>query len=125
MRLTAARVTTKALLYLVLTVGAALCFLPVFWLVRSSVMTLGDIFKFPPILWPAHIRWQNFAEAMQASPFLLYFRNTMIVVVPNVVGLAPHGEHVGVRARRGSASRCAISGLRWSSARSSFRPRWC
>jgi multiple sugar transport system permease protein len=82
----AAQATSKALVYLLLTVGAALCFLPVFWLVRSSVMTLGDIFKFPPILWPARIRWQNFSEAMKASPFLLYFRNTMIVVVPNVVG---------------------------------------
>ena len=49
-------------------------------------MTLGDIFKYPPILWPARIRWENFAEAMQASPFLLYFRNTMIVLVPNVAG---------------------------------------
>ncbi|MGA2977012.1 MAG: carbohydrate ABC transporter permease [Spirochaetia bacterium] len=86
MRLTATRATTKGLVYFALTIGAAFCFLPVFWLVRSSVMTLGDIFKFPPILWPAHIRWQNFAEAMQASPFLQYFRNTMIVVVPNVVG---------------------------------------
>jgi multiple sugar transport system permease protein len=83
---TAARAMGKALAYLVLTAGAAFCFLPVFWLVRSSVMTLGDIFKFPPILWPARIRWQNYVDAMQASPFLLYFRNTMIVVVPNVVG---------------------------------------
>jgi multiple sugar transport system permease protein len=85
-KLTAARAVSKALVYLLLAMGAALCFLPVFWLVRSSVMTLGDIFKFPPILWPARIRWQNFTDAMQASPFLLYFRNTMIVVVPNVVG---------------------------------------
>jgi multiple sugar transport system permease protein len=85
-KLTAARAMSKALVYLVLAIGAASCFLPIFWLVRSSVMTLGDIFKFPPILWPARIRWQSYVDAMQASPFLLYFRNTMIVVVPNVVG---------------------------------------
>jgi multiple sugar transport system permease protein len=85
-KLTAPRAVSKALVYLVLTIGAAFCFLPVFWLVRSSVMTLGDIFKFPPLFWPAHIRWQNFSEAMRSSPFLLYFRNTMIVVAPNVVG---------------------------------------
>lgn len=86
MRLSAARATGRSLVYLLLTIGAAFCLLPVFWLVRSSAMTLGDIFKFPPILWPASIRWQNFPDAMQASPFLLYFRNTMIVVVPNIVG---------------------------------------
>ncbi len=86
MKLTAERAVSRTLVYLVLTIGAAFCFLPVFWLVRSSLMTLGDIFKFPPILWPARIRWQNYADALQASPFLVYFRNTMIVVVPNVVG---------------------------------------
>jgi multiple sugar transport system permease protein len=83
---TAERAAGKVLVYGALSIGAVLCFLPVFWMLRSSVMTLGDIFKFPPILWPAHMRWQNYREAMQASPFLLYFRNTMIVVVPNVVG---------------------------------------
>ncbi len=86
MKVRAGRAAGHAVVYLVLTVGAAFCFLPVFWLVRSAAMTLGDIFKFPPLWWPAHIRWQNFSEAFQASPFLLYFRNTMIVVVPNVVG---------------------------------------
>jgi multiple sugar transport system permease protein len=85
-KLTAERAVGKTLVYLVLTIGAAACFLPVFWLVRSSMMTLADIFKFPPMLWPARIRWQNFADALHSSPFLLYFRNTMIVVIPNVVG---------------------------------------
>jgi len=49
-------------------------------------MTLGDIFKYPPILWPGRIRWENFADAIQKTPFLLYFRNTMIVLVPTVLG---------------------------------------
>jgi multiple sugar transport system permease protein len=86
MKATPARRLGQLLVYAVLTIGSLAVFLPVFWLVRSSVMNLGEIFKFPPIVWPAHIRWQNFVEAMQASPFLLYFRNTMIVVVPNVIG---------------------------------------
>ena len=45
MKLIAARTMGKVVVYLVLTIGAALCFLPVFWLARSSVMTLGDIFR--------------------------------------------------------------------------------
>jgi multiple sugar transport system permease protein len=86
MRLTPARAINKGLVYCALTAGALLCFLPVFWLVRSSVMTLGEIFKYPPLLWPARIRWENFSEAFKATPFLLYFRNTLIVLIPNVVG---------------------------------------
>ncbi len=86
MRATAARVAGHVVVYIALTIGAVFCLLPVFWLVRSSVMTLGDIFKFPPIWWPAGMRWQNFLDAVRSAPFLLYFRNTMIVVVPNIVG---------------------------------------
>ncbi len=86
MKNSVARITDNVFVYLLLVLGAVFCFLPVFWLVRSSVMTLGDIFKFPPIIWPAKMRWDNYVQATQAVPFLLYFRNTMIVVVPNVVG---------------------------------------
>ncbi len=84
--MTAAKAAGKTVVYVLLVAGAVFCLLPVFWLVRSSLMTLGDIFKFPPILWPARMRWQSYADAMKATPFLLYFRNTMIVLVPNVVG---------------------------------------
>ena len=86
MRLSIVRTASRGVVYLLLILGAVFCFLPVFWLVRSSVMTLGDIFKFPPILWPARISWRSYVDAMQSSPFLLYFRNTMIVVIPNIVG---------------------------------------
>jgi multiple sugar transport system permease protein len=80
-----ARAVNRGILYLVLTVGALLCLLPIFWLVRSSLMTLVEVFKFPPLLWATHSRWDNFAAAMSTSPFLLYFRNTLIVVIPTVL----------------------------------------
>jgi multiple sugar transport system permease protein len=80
-----ARTVNRAVLYLVLTLGAAACLLPIFWLVRSSLMTLVEVFKFPPILWAARTRWTNYAAAMSTSPFLLYFRNTLIVVIPTVL----------------------------------------
>jgi len=83
--MSAARAARTTLLYLVLVVGAAACLLPVFWQVRSSLMTLVDVFKFPPLLWATHTRWDNYVQAMSSSPFLLYFRNTLIVVVPTVL----------------------------------------
>lgn len=76
----------RALLYAALVLGSALCFLPVFWLARSSAMTLGEIFRYPPILWPERIHWQNYADAVAKTPFLLYFRNTMIILLPTVLG---------------------------------------
>lgn len=80
-----ARLARRLLLYAVLVVGAAACLLPIFWLVRSSLMTLVEVFKFPPLLWASRSRWDNFAAAMSSSPFLLYFRNTLIVVIPTVL----------------------------------------
>jgi multiple sugar transport system permease protein len=79
------RVTWRVLLYAVLTIAAVLCFLPIFWLIRSSLMTLVEIFKYPPLLWPARMRWDNYAAAMTAVPFPLYFRNTLIIVIPTVM----------------------------------------
>ena len=79
------RALWRVLLYFILTLGAALCLVPIFWLVRSSLMTLVEIFKFPPLAWPAMMRWDNYAGAMTTFPFLLYFRNTLIVVVPTVL----------------------------------------
>jgi multiple sugar transport system permease protein len=80
-----ARAVNRAVLYLVLSLGAAACLLPVFWLVRSSLMTLVEVFKFPPLFWATRTRWTNYVAAMSTSPFLLYFRNTLIVVIPTVL----------------------------------------
>jgi multiple sugar transport system permease protein len=83
--MTRTRRLSRAVLYVVLTLGALLCLLPIFWQVRSSLMTLVEVFKFPPVLWASHTRWGNYAAAMSTSPFLLYFRNTLIVVIPTVL----------------------------------------
>ncbi len=79
------RLARRLPLYLVLTVGAVVCLIPIYWLVRSSLMTLVEIFKYPPLAWPSRMRWDNYANAMTAVPFLLYFRNTLIIVVPTVL----------------------------------------
>ena len=76
----------KLLVYaLCLGVGALMLF-PLVWLVRSSVMDLGQIFVFPPEWVPDPWRWQNYPEALTTIPFFLYFRNTLTILIPSVVG---------------------------------------
>jgi multiple sugar transport system permease protein len=84
--MTLPRLAGKAVVYSLLAVGSLAMLLPVFWMIRSSLMTLADIFQFPPILWPAEMRWKNYDKALSIVPFVQYFWNTMIVLVPNVVG---------------------------------------
>ncbi len=71
---------------LLLLLGAGLAFIPLYWLVRSSFMSLGELYMYPPLLWSRAMRWSNYADAVTVVNFPLYFRNTMIIMVPVMVG---------------------------------------
>lgn len=71
---------------IILLIGAALAFVPLFWLMRSSFMTLGELYLYPPLFWSKAMRWQNYAEAWSTVNFPLYFRNTLTILVPVMIG---------------------------------------
>lgn len=66
---------------------ALIWLLPFYWMVRSALMNMSQIFAYPPVLVPDPIRWENFPEAMTRLPFLTYFRNTVFIVVFCVAGI--------------------------------------
>ena len=80
------RVLGKSVIYLLCIGVSVLMLFPLAWLVRSSVMDLGQIFVFPPEWIPEPWRWQNYPEALTTIPFFLYFRNILTILVPTVVG---------------------------------------
>lgn len=80
------RVLGKMVIYLLCLVGSVLMLFPLVWLVRSSVMDLGQIFIFPPEWIPRPWRFQNYPEALTTIPFLLYLRNTLTILIPTVLG---------------------------------------
>lgn len=80
------RVLGKTLVYALCLVGSAAMLFPLLWLLRSSVMDLGQIFIFPPEWVPDPWRLQNYPEALTTIPFLRYFVNTMLILVPGVLG---------------------------------------
>jgi multiple sugar transport system permease protein len=73
-------------IYIVLVIGALLAFVPLFWLVRSSFMTLGELYVYPPLFWSKVMRWQNYVDAFTSVNFPLYFRNTLTILVPVMIG---------------------------------------
>lgn len=85
--MTARRATRLIALYTILTIGGILALVPFWWLVRSALLDIKGIFEYPPILWPQQPRWGNFARAMVTAPFLLYFRNTLTILIPAVAGV--------------------------------------
>ncbi|KKB11372.1 sugar ABC transporter ATP-binding protein [Devosia geojensis] len=72
--------------FLVCIVISLLMMMPLAWLVRSSFMEMGQIFIFPPEWIPQPFRFENFPEALTVIPFFRYFVNTMLILVPSVVG---------------------------------------
>ncbi len=52
---------------------------PFLWMISTSLQTFRETMTFPPTWIPASPQWSNFAEAMQAGPFLTYFRNSVVV----------------------------------------------
>lgn len=76
----------RAIAYVLLLLGSAAMLLPLVWLIRSSLMTLDQVFLFPPEWIPRPWRWQNYPDALQTAPFGRYAINTMIIEVLVVVG---------------------------------------
>jgi multiple sugar transport system permease protein len=61
-------------------VAVALAFLfPFFWMVSNAVRSNAEVLSVPPVLWPAEMRWGNFAQAWSYLPFGRFFLNTAFV----------------------------------------------
>jgi len=79
-------IALKVLQYALLVLVAIFMMFPVFWIVSNSLRTLPGISHFPPRLFPENPQFSNYAEVILNSNALLYFRNTMILIVFNTVG---------------------------------------
>lgn len=80
---TVSRVLRTVSAYLI----ALIWLVPFYWMVRSALMDMTQIFKYPPVWFPAPIRWSNFNAALTSLPFFDYMRNTFIIVVACVAGI--------------------------------------
>ncbi len=74
------------IVYLLLLAGSAVMLIPLVWLVRSSFMGLSQIFIFPPQWIPDPWHFENYPRALTTIPFFRYFLNTMIILIPSVIG---------------------------------------
>lgn len=72
---------------LLLLLGAVVSLVPFYWLVRSSFMTMMEIYIMPPLLWSRSTTLENLRTVFFADvPFFRYVLNTIVVVVPVVIG---------------------------------------
>jgi multiple sugar transport system permease protein len=55
-------------------------------MLRSSLMDINQIFIYPPAWIPKPWQFQNYPDVFDTVPFLRYFRNTMTILIPSVIG---------------------------------------
>lgn len=77
---------SRSLTYLALILGALFTIAPFLWLLRSSVMTIQEIFSMPPKWLPATPQWSNYLNVFTTLPFGRFFVNTVIIVFLNLIG---------------------------------------
>ena len=71
----------KTFIYLLLGIGALIMVFPFIWMILSSLKTAAEVNTTPPTFFPANATMDNYAYALKKAPFLIYFRNSVIVTI--------------------------------------------
>lgn len=82
-----ARTLKRTLLYIALWFLSFVCLFPLYWLIRSSLMSSDEIFGQLSKHWlPEKWRFDNYVTALTSEPFGRYFLNTLFLVAMNMLG---------------------------------------
>ncbi|MHA6530598.1 carbohydrate ABC transporter permease [Paenibacillus sp. BAC0078] len=78
---------SKIVIYLLLVLGSLFCLFPIFWMVRTSLIDMGELYQIPPGLIPKVFNWDNFRTALDAYPFGRFFVNSVVITSLAIVGV--------------------------------------
>lgn len=69
---------------IVLIIGAIVLLFPLAWVFSTSLKSSREVFLDSWI--PDKLLWSNYLDALKAVPLVLYFKNTMFVLIPVLIG---------------------------------------
>ncbi|MGZ9583361.1 carbohydrate ABC transporter permease [Paenibacillus marinisediminis] len=74
----------KMIAFLILIVGTAIILVPLLWTFSVSLKTPAEVFadNFFPEVW----QWSNYKDAVTAIPFFKFLGNTLIILIPVLIG---------------------------------------
>lgn len=67
-------------LHILLLPGAFASAIPFLWMITTSLKPLGKLYE-PPLLFPVHFAWENYAKAWHFAPFPRFFLNSAIMAI--------------------------------------------
>ena len=81
------RPAVKFLVYLFLIFSSLIMIFPFLWMVTSSLMTVPEIFHFPPKFLPSEPQWVNYQDVVKSMPFFRFIYNTFEISILSTFGL--------------------------------------
>ena len=78
--------TANTLSFLLLIVLGLVVMFPIYWIFRSSLMSNGELYAYPPAFVPPAWRFENYAATLESFEYLKFLGNTMTILVPAVTG---------------------------------------
>ena len=72
---------------IILAVGGFLVLIPFIWMILSAFKTETEVMQLTPTLWPKELTFDNFRYLFENMNFLVYLRNTIIIVICSFFGL--------------------------------------
>lgn len=79
------KIVNTVLIIAAILVGITVAF-PLFWLLRSSLVTKAQLFARPPVLWPVEMQFQNFSKGIARIDFFQQLGNSLSIAIPYVLG---------------------------------------
>jgi len=76
---------SRIVMYSILIVATIVALLPFFWMISTSLMTLGETINRKWL--PDVAQVQNYAEAWDQAHFIRYFRNSVIITFVTTLGM--------------------------------------
>lgn len=79
------RTVSQAITYTLLVLGSVVMLFPLLWTLSTALKTVDQLMVYPPQWIPNPVQPSNFIECLRVLPFHLYLKNTLIIVVTNLV----------------------------------------
>jgi len=70
---------------IVVIILAIIFMIPVYWTVISSFKTLGEIYQYPPTIFPKHFSLEGYNSIFKNMDFIRYLGNTLFVAIVSTV----------------------------------------
>ncbi|MBP7581133.1 MAG: carbohydrate ABC transporter permease, partial [Vogesella sp.] len=80
------KLANRTLHYLVLTLLAVITVYPFWWTLVTALSTSGDVFTYPPRMWPENPGLDNFIEVFKTIDVIAFYKNSIIISVLTVAG---------------------------------------